>query len=456
MINKNLENNEEFNIPLDFYKNRTHGLSAMVRVGDEEEFIRPSIESVLDFFDEIVIILNNPRDNTEEMVRQINSEKIKIYYYPHQLFPNGPGHDKYPKDSLKEISYYYNWCLSKTTKTHVCKWDGDMVALPNFQELRTRALESDILFFEGLNITGADLNILSKIKKVATSEPRIFKVTENTFYVQGPACELFSCKDENPKVIKVKNPVYLHYKHAKNIMSQTKVWPEDWIKQKHFLKIYKRKDLGEPYTGTQPKSIIKYFPEKFQKEGFVFIHIPKTAGQSIKKVIYGKTGGPHQPIMQVPNRQNLFSFSIIRNPWDRLYSAFCYLSSDGCGNEQDKRLNKLYFKKYNKDFKSFVISGLNRALVREVIHLRPQNYFLCDNRGKIMVDFVGRYENLREDLSKILSKIGMPEKLADLSISNGSKRQKNYMKIYNEEMVKKVADIYRKDIEIFDYRFEKE
>ena len=252
---KNLEKLSKYNINPQYYKGRKRGISAMMRVGDEEDFIEPSIRSVLDFFDEIIVVLNNPRDKTEEIVRSIKSDKIKIFHYPFELYPNGPGHDKYPKDSVKEISYYYNWCLQHTTFSHVCKWDGDMVALSNFKRLRKTVLNNDIVYFEGLNIAGPDLNRLSKEKPIAASEPRFFKVTKNTYYIQGHSCEVFYFSNVSKKHV-VKKPVYLHYKHSKSILGATKVWPKDWRKNRHFVKIYNRNKEGPKYKGEQPKEIL--------------------------------------------------------------------------------------------------------------------------------------------------------------------------------------------------------
>jgi hypothetical protein len=50
----NLENMREYNIRID--TNRKKGISAMMRVGNEEEFIKASILSTIDFFDEIIVV----------------------------------------------------------------------------------------------------------------------------------------------------------------------------------------------------------------------------------------------------------------------------------------------------------------------------------------------------------------------------------------------------------------
>ena len=36
-----------------------------------------------------------------------------------------------------------------------------------------------------------------------------------------------------------------------------------------------------------------------------------------------------------------------------------------------------------------------------IIHFIPQSEFICNNDGKIMVDFIGRFENLNEDLKTL-------------------------------------------------------
>lgn len=299
MINENLEGIKEFFIPKNIWKNRSPGLSAMMRVGDEEDFIVESISSVLDFFDEIVVVLNNPKDNTENLVKSIKSDKIKIYKYPFDLFPNGPGHDKFPNNSVKEISYYYNWCLSKTTKTHVCKWDGDMIALPNFCDLRKISLKSKLVQFHGLNIVNENLDYLSKDKEVAASETRIFKVTEDTFYIQGKACEIFSIDCHKGRFVDIrkntkryveKKPVYLHYKHSKSLMGTTKVWPKNWQEDPHFIKIYNRKSSGKKYTGIQPRVIFEkiknnlYSKYKYKKNKKIEIYLENLYLSHLKKI----------------------------------------------------------------------------------------------------------------------------------------------------------------------------
>ena len=48
---------------------------------------------------------------------------------------------------------------------------------------------------------------------------------------------------------------------------------------------------------------------------------------------------------------------------------------------------------------------MNSEIIYEIIHFIPQSEFICNNDGKIMVDFIGRFENLYEDLNDLSEKI---------------------------------------------------
>ena len=106
-----------------------------------------------------------------------------------------------------------------------------------------------------------------------------------------------------------------------------------------------------------------------------------------------------------------------------------------------KNIFKNIFLKFS-DFEDFVLNGLNSEIIYEIIHFVPQSEFICNKNGKIMVDFVGRFENLFEDLNSIFKKIN---KVFVLEHHNKNLK-KDFSKIYTEDMKIKVYNIYKRDV----------
>ena len=183
----------------------------------------------------------------------------------------------------------------------------------------------------------------------------------------------------------------------------------------------------------------------------VFIHVPKTGGQSIKKDIFGRVGGRHARVRHVEKPPGYFSFAFVRNPWDRLCSAFYFLNDGGTGNDLDTRLYERYLRKYSGDFEHFVEDFVKDGNVDDVLHLKPQTRFVCDHENRVAVDYLGRFETMEADYQFLRGKLGLPERRT-LEQLNAS-RHGRYMDIYSEDMIQIVAEIYRDDISVLGYEF---
>ncbi len=103
-----------------------------------------------------------------------------------------------------------------------------------------------------------------------------------------------------------------------------------------------------------------------------------------------------------------------------------------------------------KGFEDFVVNGLDQKLISQITHLIPQYEYLCDKRGNVLVDFVGRFENLEHDVALLSKKL---RKNIRLGHHNYNAKKKGYKEIYTDEMIEKVSRIYQKDIDIFGYSF---
>jgi Glycosyl transferase family 2 len=113
-------------------------ISAMMRVKNEEAFLRVSIESILPLVDEIVVVDNNSTDGTQQIARdlsQMHPEKIRLLHYNHTIARVGSENETLASScagrlSPRLLANYYNWCMRQCRMNYILKWDGDMVATP--------------------------------------------------------------------------------------------------------------------------------------------------------------------------------------------------------------------------------------------------------------------------------------------------------------------------------------
>ncbi len=133
----------------------------------------------------------------------------------------------------------------------------------------------------------------------------------------------------------------------------------------------------------------------------------------------------------------IFKFTIIRNPWDRVVSAFHALQQ-ARRPRIDKGINFRHFIKT-----TFKDKGISCDPHFEFQH--PKFYF----NGNIFVDYVARMENIKEDWRKIASIINCPDTLPHKYKSNRGP----YRSYYDDECKEIVQNIYQKDIDLFEYKF---
>lgn len=191
----------------------------------------------------------------------------------------------------------------------------------------------------------------------------------------------------------------------------------------------------------------------FKEKKIIFIHIPKTAGVSLIRSIYGNVSlESHRSINFYKKIFSLtysdyFTFSFVRNPWDRLYSTYIFLEKGGM-NIHDKNAFNMYLARY-KNFEDFVINGLSENLISKIVHLIPQSEFICDKDNSILVDFLGRFEKLNESILELEREINTKIQIDHYNIN----KKKSYTEVYTEQMILKVQKIYSRDIKVFGYNF---
>ena len=205
----------------------------------------------------------------------------------------------------------------------------------------------------------------------------------------------------------------------------------------------------------------------------IFVHIPKNAGASIEKIIWPNEAErsedllwmgfkePHRNAFQTGGLQHLyarnilkavgqktfdryFKFTIVRNPWDKAVSQYLYL-------QKRWDLRQFLRIKRHASFKEY----LDLIRKNDHVHWAPQINFILDQSGNSMVDFVGRFENYENDVRSILKNIKFIEPGGTLDIPHINKtKRKPYWVYYDDESIEMVREIYSRDIEYFDYRFD--
>jgi len=221
---------------------------------------------------------------------------------------------------------------------------------------------------------------------------------------------------------------------------------------KNFMRRNRRKKKYDPRQVDNPVFISSIAALDYYK--CIFVHIPKNAGLSVTYTLFGNAGGSHRKIVdykKVFSRSTFkryYKFSFVRNPWDRVVSTFFFLKNGGL-TEKDRVWAEKHLAPFGT-FDAFVKGWLKEENINNSLHFQHQHVFLEDEKGKIAVDFIGRFENIDEDFKIITDKLGINRILKK---TNTSQRKKNYRDYYDEETKEIVNEVYKKDIQLFNYGF---
>lgn len=209
---------------------RKPGISALLRVKNGEAFVRLAIESHVPFYDEIVACHNGCTDNTEAILLDLQRQhpgKIKVHHYPPKVHRMAtPQHRQTPADSVHSLANYYNYALSKTTRSVAVKLDDDHLAIPCNLAPAVDAIRADITagkrklyFFSGINLIRArgDIMVGGRAKYPFSGQGDIvyFPVGADTYYRQGRHTEKFIKPPREQITHAYLGLLYFHLHHLK-------------------------------------------------------------------------------------------------------------------------------------------------------------------------------------------------------------------------------------------------
>ena len=134
--------------------------------------------------------------------------------------------------------------------------------------------------------------------------------------------------------------------------------------------------------------------------------------------------------------KSYFKFIFVRNPFNRLISAW---------NDIDKPTSP--------DFKKFVKEGIfDKNGNPKRLHYQIQSSLFETLEGySLNLDFIGKVENIKNDWEKLCNMANIPYQ----ELGHYAKRNHNhYTTYYDDEIVKIVSKWYKRDLELFNYKFE--
>lgn len=134
--------------------------------------------------------------------------------------------------------------------------------------------------------------------------------------------------------------------------------------------------------------------------------------------------------------ERYFKFAFVRNPWARLVSEYEFLLKRP-KHGRHKRVKNL------KSFSDFIHMQIPRKDAY-------QSNVLCDNDGKLLMDFIGKLENVDKDWQTVCQRIGIDEQL--LPRKNVTQHVP-YQDYYDADSAELVGRYWARDIEMFGYEF---
>ncbi|NEZ68106.1 hypothetical protein D0962_36160 [Leptolyngbyaceae cyanobacterium CCMR0082] len=146
-----------------------------------------------------------------------------------------------------------------------------------------------------------------------------------------------------------------------------------------------------------------------------------------------------------------FKFCFERNPFDKAISRY-YWDKEKC--KQKYEYSKAYYHSKNKEVPEYIpLPEINDYLSSiEEQFLSSWNIYTINNR--IAVDFIGRHENLLNDLKTIKDKLGLPNELSLPEAKKGYRLdQRHYSKILNEQTRFRIEKICSREMEMFGYHW---
>ena len=193
----------------------------------------------------------------------------------------------------------------------------------------------------------------------------------------------------------------------------------------------------------------------------VFVHIQKTGGVTVHELlreripdlrnILARHEFARRGMAELNDWDEYFKFAFARNPWDRLVSWYTMITTfDKTGNEL-----WWYVHDNSSTFEEFIHNCTGEVEIKEGVSYSfayNQLDYVTDEHGNLLVDFIGRLENLDEDIQEVFRRIDLELETVPHHNRSG---HRHYSTFYTPETEMIVRERFNRDIEYFGYKFER-
>lgn len=180
-------------------------------------------------------------------------------------------------------------------------------------------------------------------------------------------------------------------------------------------------------------------------EKYYFLHIPKTGGQTIRRLLRRNVDSWHDIFhIRLFKKPEAYTFTTIRNPLDRLVSTFFYLRSGGiCLRDRQDR------DRYNitgsfDDFVHRLASDPEHYLRQQ--HLKLMTEYINDVK---YIDRFMVFDNLEREIISLYKMI-IGKDLETIPHRNKGKHQ-HFETYYTEKTKAIVESIYSEDVKLYQF-----
>jgi len=195
--------------------------------------------------------------------------------------------------------------------------------------------------------------------------------------------------------------------------------------------------------------ILPYSDEK----GIVFLHVPKTGGTAVVRFFNIRSLHDWNPEVR-PSPQHLtcemlrkkignkkyedyYKFAFVRNPWARILSSYFWRQT-------------LPKKRPVLPFPDFVETARQAVTKRRFYDQDFSDHFIPQVEYTVDVDDIFRFEEFDKSIKVLAAKLGIETEPVP---PRKPKPHDRYWTYYDNQTRSVIAEIYREEIEQFDYRY---